>query len=179
MKYEVRRKEVRITKYEKTKNSLFLQTSDFRFQKGFTLTEFLVAIGIVIILASVGILTLRNIRPSLQLSGATRDLVTDLRYTQQLAVTEQVDHGVWFSTTTNDHKYRIIRHEDSTTTTIKEVLLSQEGINFQYISPLIDNEVRFNPYGAAREAATTTLKNVKNKTKTIRVSPSGFVKMID
>lgn len=158
------------------KKKLF-QVSSFRLQEGsFTLMELLIVIGIVIILASISIPALRNIRPSLQLSGTTRNLVTDLRYAQQLAVAEQVDHGVCFSTTTED-KYQIIRH-GTVTSTIKEVLLPK-GINFQYISPLADNEVRFNPYGAAKEEATTTLSNTKNVTKTIKVSPSGFVKILD
>jgi len=148
---------------------------EIRIKKGFTLIEFIVAITILIILASISVFTYRSIQPSLQLSGATRNLVTDLRYAQQLAVTEQKDHGVWFSTTTED-KYQIIRHENSATTTIKEVVL--EEISFQYISPLTDNEVRFNPYGAAREMATTTL-STDNKTKTIKISPSGFVKILD
>ncbi len=148
-----------------------------KFKNSFTLAELLVVIGIVVILTSVSVPLFRNTRPSLQLSGVTRDLVTDLRYAQQLAVTEQADHGVYFSTTTED-KYQIIRHENTATTTIKEKSLP-EGINFQYISPLTDNEIRFNPYGAVKEAATTTLSNLKNETKTIRVSPSGFVKILE
>jgi len=159
-----------------------MKISNFQFpisRNGFTLMEFLVIVGIIGILTLIGIPTFRSIQPTLQLSGVTRELITDLRYAQQLAVTEQIDHGIWFSTTTNDHKYRIIRHEDSATTTIKEVLLSKEGINFQSISPLTDNEVRFNPYGAAKEEAITTLKNINDKTTTIKVSPSGFVKILD
>lgn len=143
---------------------------------GFTLTEFVVAILIVITLASVGVFALRDAQPSLRLSGAARNLATDLRYAQQLAITEQIDHGILLSTTTED-KYQIIRHGVQDEILKEEVL--PEGIDFQYISPLANNEVRFNPYGAAKEAATTTLINVKNKTKTIRVSPSGFVKILD
>lgn len=144
--------------------------------KSFTLAEFLVAISIFIIIASIGVFALRNIQPSLRLSGTARDLVSDLRYAQQMAVTEQIDHGIRFTTTTEE-KYEIIRH-GGTDEVLKEEILS-EGIDFQYISALTDNEVRFNPYGAAREAATTTLNNTENKTKTIKISPSGFVKILD
>jgi len=143
-------------------------------QESFTLLEVLVAITIFIIIASLGVFALRNVQPNLRLSGTSRDLVTDLRYAQQLAVTEQVDYGVYFSTTTED-KYQIIRHGGIDEVLKEEIL--PEGINFQYISPLTDNEVRFNPYGAAKEPATTTLVNINGKTKTIRVSPSGFVKI--
>jgi len=152
------------------------QHSEFSIQnlKGFTLAELLTAITIVIILASISITAFRNIRPSLQLSGTARNLVTDLRYAQQLAVTEQKDHGVRFSTTTED-KYQIIRHENTTTTVLKEELLPEE-IDFQQITPLINNEIRFNPYGAVKEEGEITLINTKNVTTTIKISPSGFVK---
>lgn len=145
-------------------------------KNGFTLTEFIIAIGIIIILTSIGIPVFRGIRPSFQLSGTARNLVTDLHYAQQLTVTEQVDHGVLFSTT--EDKYQIIRHENATTTVLKEELLP-EGIDFQQISPLSNNEIRFNPYGAAKEEGEITLINTKNTTTTIKVSPSGFVKILD
>jgi Tfp pilus assembly protein FimT len=145
---------------------------------GFTLNEFLVALAIVIVLASISVLSYGNIRPALQLNGAARNLVSDLRYAQQLAVTEQFDHGAWFSTTSKD-KYQIIRHQNSATTTIKEVILEEEGIELQQMSPFTNNEVRFNPYGAIKngESGTITLKNTKNATTTIEISPSGFVKI--
>ena len=147
---------------------------EFRNKKGFTLTEFIVALGIIIVLASISVLGYGSMRPGLQLSGVTRNLATDLRYAQQLAVTEQVDHGVYFSTTT-EHKYQIIRHENAATTTVKEVSLPT-GIDFQSFT---SQEIQFNPYGAAKETATTTLINTKDRTKTIKVSPSGFVKILD
>ena len=146
-------------------------------KNGFTLTEFIITIGIIIILTSIGIPVFRSIRPSFQLSGTARNLVTDLHYAQQLAVTEQVDHGVLFSTTTED-KYQIIRHENATTTVLKEELLP-EGIDFQQISPLSNNEIRFNPYGAAKEEGEITLINTKNSTTVLDIRPSGFIKIID
>lgn len=142
------------------------------FRRGFTTVELLVIIGIIGILTSIGIPALRVYRPDLQLSGATRELVTDLRYAEQLAVTEQVDHGIRFFSST---EYQIIRYGPP-----EEILESKvlDGVNFQQITGLTDDQVIFNPYGAAKKPGTVTLINTKNLTTTIDIRPSGFVKVI-
>lgn len=147
--------------------------------EGFTLIEGLAVIAILLIITSVGVFGLSIVQPNLKLNGATRDLVSDLRYAQQLAVAEQIDYGVLFSTTTED-KYQIVKHEDGTTT-IKEVNLEKDGIYLDQISSFTNNEVRFNPYGATSnsESGTITLRNNKNATATIEVGPAGFVKILD
>ena len=139
--------------------------------------ELLITVGVIIILISVSVPVINNIKPQVQLSGSVRDLITDIRYAQQLAVTEQIDHGVYFSTTTED-KYQIIKHGGSADSIIKEKLLP-DGIDFQHITPLVSDEIRFNPYGAADEEGEITLINSHGVTTTIRVSPAGFVRTLD
>lgn len=144
------------------------------FKNSFTLIELLIVIGIIGILALIGIPSFRYYQPTLQLSGTTRTLVTDLRYAGQLAVTEQIEHGVRFSTTTD--QYQIIRYGVT-----EEILKSKdfpEEVSFQQITGLTNDEVIFNPYGAAKETGTVTLINTKNSTITIDIRPSGFVKII-
>ncbi len=150
---------------------------NIRTKNGFTLTELLIILGIIVILISISIPLINNIRPQLILSGAVRDLITNIRYAQQLAVTEQADHGVYFSTTTED-KYQIIRHKNGADSVVKEKLLP-DGINFQQITPLTSNEIRFNPYGAVDEDGEITLINNNGATTTVRISSSGFVKTLD
>ncbi|GAI55728.1 unnamed protein product, partial [marine sediment metagenome] len=65
-------------------------------KSAFTLAELLVIIGIIGILALISIPAFRAYQPNLQLSSMVRELVTDLRYAQQLAVAEQVEHGIRF-----------------------------------------------------------------------------------
>ena len=145
--------------------------------KGFTLIEFLVIIGIIGMLVLIGIPAFRIFQPSLQLSGAARNLITDLRYTQQLAVTEQIEYGVRFSTTTRE--YQIIGYGKAVST-IKQVSLPDEIIKLSVtgLSDINgDKEARYIPYGSVRESGEITLENSKNATTTIRVRPSGFVRI--
>lgn len=142
--------------------------------KGFTLIELLVIISIIAILAGIGIPVFRDYQPVLQLSAAVKDLTTDLRYVSQLAVTEQVGHGIRFVIATNE--YQIIR-QGATEEIIKIKSLPKE-VRFQEIVDLTNNEVIFNSFGAVREAGRVTLINTQSATKTIDIRPSGFVRIL-
>ena len=146
----------------------------FKSKRGVTLTELLVIIAILGILALIGIPAFRGYQPSLELSRAVRGLIGDLRYAQQLTVSEQIEHGVRFSTSTDS--YQIVKHLQPEQI-LEEKNLPNE-VNFQLITGFGDSEAVFNPYGAAKESGTITLINSKNTTSTIEVSPSGFVKII-
>ncbi len=133
-----------------------------------------VIFGIIGILAAATIPAFRLFQPSLELSSTARDLATDLRYAQQLAVTEQVEHGIYFSIATKE--YQIIRYGG-----IEEILKTKklpDKVNFQEVVGFTNEKVKFNPYGAAKESGNITLINTKNSTTTIEVRPSGFIKII-
>jgi len=141
---------------------------------GFTLVEMLIVIAIIVILIGISIPVFRNFQPTLQLNGSVRDLVVDLRYTQQLTVTEQVNYCVQFFLP--EKKYRIVQCGD------EEPILERflpEKIKNLIVTGFTNDEVEFNPYGAAKESGTITLENTEDKTKTIKVRPSGFVKVTD
>ncbi len=143
-------------------------------KKGFTLIEILVAIGILAILSIVSWAALSSLQPSLKLSAASRDLTSDLRYSQQLAVTEQINYGISFSTT-SAHYY--LDRFGTTTQTLSSKSLPS-GISFCQITGLFDGEAAiFNPYGAVLIAGSVCLSNTKGQTKIIEVKPSGFVKI--
>jgi len=140
----------------------------------FSLVEILVVLGIVGILSLIGIPAFKVYQPSLQLSGVVRDLATDLRYAEQLAITEQIEHGVIFLTETD--QYQVVRYGDPDE--ILDLKTLPLEVSFQNISGFTDNEVVFNPYGAAKESGVITLINTKNSTSGIDVRPSGFIKII-
>lgn len=143
-------------------------------KNGFTIIELSVVIGIVVLLFLISIPAFRAYQPSLQLSGVVRDLVTDLRYAGQLSVDEQVNHGIRFYVAEN--KYEILKIRD--TVEILETKLLPSEVSFQQISGLTNDQVIFNPYGAAQEAGTVIFLNSDNATSTVDIRPSGFVKVI-
>ena len=140
---------------------------------GFSLIEFLIIIVVLVIIAGISAVSLRSIQPVLELNGITRELITDLRYAQQLALAQQIDHGVYLFSTEN--KYQIIKY-GATQEILKEKALPLD-IEFFQIDGFTNNEVKFNAYGAAQEGGTIIILAVKNNTTTtIEVRPSGFVK---
>ncbi len=143
-------------------------------KSGFTLIEILVAIGILAILSSVSWTAFSNLQPSLKLSAVSRDLTSDLRYSQQLAVTEQINYGVSFNTTSA--QYYLDRFGTTTQSLFLKSLPS--GISFCQITGLSDGEAAiFNPYGAVLVAGSVCLSNDKGQNKIIEIKPSGFVKI--
>ncbi len=143
-------------------------------KNAFTLTELLVIIGIIGILALITIPAFRLFQPSLLLSSVTRELVTDLKYVQQLTVTEQVEYCLQFFSI--EKKYQMVQCGESNP--FKEKILPEE-ITTLTVAGFTNDEVRYNPYGAVKEAGTIILENTKNDTKTILVKPSGFVEISD
>jgi len=67
-----------------------------KLKSAFSLPEFLIVIAILVILVGLAVPAFKSYQPNLQLSGSARNLVTDFRYAQQLAVAEQVEYGIYF-----------------------------------------------------------------------------------
>ncbi|MBI2459803.1 MAG: hypothetical protein HYV53_04660, partial [Parcubacteria group bacterium] len=79
----------------------------YKNHRGSMLMDLLVAIGIIALLATIAIPYLKKYQPNLKLNAAARDLTTDLRYAQQLTITEQKVHQVVFDLVNN--KYNILK----------------------------------------------------------------------
>lgn len=137
------------------------------------LMDLLVTIGIIVLLSTIAIPYLRKYQPNLKLNATARDLTTDLRYAQQLTITEQKVHQVVFDLV-ND-QYQILKI-DTATTTVKTVTLESE-ISIKQITDLTDNKVVFNFYGGVSQAGTVILTNTNNVDATINIKPSGYIQL--
>ncbi len=142
-------------------------------QAGFSLIQLLAGIGIIALMSVMSIPALRQYQPNLKLRGEAKQLVADLRYAQQLTVTEQKVHYIEMNII--NAEYKIIKQE-TPESPIKTVELDSV-INFQEILNLTDNKVIFNSYGAVNEAGTIILVNSQGKTSTIQVKPSGYMQL--
>src|SRR3990167_5202237 len=142
--------------------------------KGSMLINFMVSLGIIVVLSTITIPYLRKYQPNLKLHAVARDMTTDLRYAQQLTVTEQKVHLVNFDLINN--KYEILKLDDATST-VKSVNLDSD-ITFQEITGLTNNQVIFNFYGGVSESGTVILTNLNNLDSTINIKPSGYVELV-
>lgn len=141
--------------------------------RGTMLIDLLVALSIIALLSTITIPYIRKYQPNLKLQATARDLTTDIRYAQQLTVTEQKVHLISFDEARN--KYQILKI-DTATTTIKSVNLDSE-VSFKEITGLIDNQIIFNFYGGVSQSGQIILTNINNATAVINIKPSGYVQL--
>ena len=147
----------------------------YKNKRGVLLIDLLVAIGIVVLLSTISIPYLRKYQPNLKLSATARDLTADIRYAQQLTVTEQKVHQVAFDLTRD--KYEILKI-DTATTTIKSVTLDP-NVSFKQITGLTGNQIVFNFYGGVSQSGQIVLTNINDATATINIKPSGYVQLAE
>jgi len=151
-----------------------MRSNFFNNQSGSLLMSLVVSFGIIALLSAISIPFIRKYQPNLKLSATARSLTTDLRYAQQLTITEQVVHLVSFDL--GNDSYQILKI-DAATTTVRTVVFDQE-VNFQQITGLSNNQVSFNSYGGVGESGTIVLVNTNNVTATINIKPSGYVQLV-
>lgn len=144
-----------------------------RDQSGHLLVNILVALSVVALLTTISIPYIKQYQLNLKLSATARALTADLRYTQQLTITEQVAHLVELDDISDS--YQILKIA-AATTTIKTVTFDS-NVSFQSITGFTNNQVRFNSYGGVSENGFIVLINISNRTKTITVKPSGYVQL--
>jgi len=144
-------------------------------QSGGMLISVLASIGILLAMATISIPYLRKFQPNLKLTGTANDISADLKYAQQLTITEQIIYAVYFDNTLD--KYYIYRlNPPAATSTIKSVTLPAE-VSINNVTGLTGNIVRFNSYGSVSESGEIELINTNNSTATIKIKPSGFIKI--
>jgi len=132
----------------------------------------------IMVLAIIGLIALvslpvyQKIKPGLTLNSQARDIVSDLRYAQQLSVTEQINYSVVFDQALN--KYTIVNTASGATLKSQNI---KPIISINSITGLTANTATFNVTGAALESGNIILTSFNGNTKTIAIKPSGYVKI--
>lgn len=140
--------------------------------RGLSLVEILIAVAIIAIVAVISVPFYRATTLNLDLNAASRDLSSDLRLAQQLSVTTQNNHQVVFTIANNSY---LIKNTGS-----GAIIKSQSikpPITILSITGLSTSTATFNSTGAAIESGFITLINPNNRTSTIEIKPSGYVKI--
>ncbi|MDP3900163.1 MAG: hypothetical protein Q8Q23_03730 [bacterium] len=140
-------------------------------KKGALLMQLLVSIGIIVMLSLISIPFIRQYQPKLILNGTAKELISDLRYTQQLTVSEQEVY--YLEMDQINSRYAIYKQSDPADP-IKNVELDPT-VSYQSITDLTDDKVIYNSFGAVSEAGQIVLINSNGQTAAIDVRPSGYI----
>ena len=143
-------------------------------QKGFSLIELSVVLSIITLITMISIPMFVNYQKNTKLRSEARVLVTNLRLTQQLAVTEQIVYNLTLYP--SDNEYKII---NSQTSEINKTVELNPEVTINAVNNLTDNTVSFNPIGAVAQSGDIVLINTRNETSTIQIKPSGYVQIIE
>lgn len=143
-------------------------------KKGYTLIELSIVISIIALLALITIPILANYQKTAKLRNEARLFATNIRYAQQLAITEQNIYSVKIFTISNS--YQIVN--EGTSSIIKDVTFDT-AVTIGEINSLTNDTIQFNPTGAAVETGNIALINAKNQTSTVEIKPSGYVEIIE
>lgn len=81
-------------------------------KRGYTLTELMVTVAIIGIVAAIGVPSYLSYLPHLRLNGAVRDLMSDFRLARSLAVGQSQNHYITFDK--DSDWYEIRRSSDGT-----------------------------------------------------------------
>src|SRR3989338_6899129 len=119
---------------------------------GFTLIEIIMVLAIIGLIALVTLPIYQQIKPGITLNSQTRDIVSDLRYAQQLSVTEQINYSVVFDSVLS--KYSIINNSSGTTLKTQNI---NPLISIESITGLTADTVTFNVTGASLESGSIIL----------------------
>lgn len=145
----------------------------YKNNSGSALIDVLVSFGIIALLSTIAIPYIKKYQPNLKLNSDARNLTADLRYAQQLAITEQKIHITSFDL--NNNKYDILKI-DYATTTVKTVFLDSE-VSFKQITGLSSNQAVFNFYGGVSQPGQIILTNTNNIDASINIKPSGYIQL--
>lgn len=148
--------------------------------KAVTLNEMLIVIAIIAIMSSVTIIGLNSLLPYWRLSGATKEMMTNISETQGYSVSQQVIHEIKFIPS---NQYQIVKLDPGGDQIVKQVTLPT-GVTISDLSAnIIDNLIKFNFVGSPLDStdqplstAQITLSNNRGRSLIVEISSAGNVK---
>lgn len=143
-------------------------------RKGFGIVELLIVSAAIGLLTVVSMPLLINYQKTTKLRSEARALATNLRYTQQLAISQQNVFNLIFIPVSGS--YKIIN--SSTSQIIKQVALDSE-VAISTTTSLTNDTVQFTPTGAAIQPGSVSLTNSRHQTSTVNIKASGYVEITD
>jgi prepilin-type N-terminal cleavage/methylation domain-containing protein len=144
-------------------------------KKGVTLVELVVVLAIIAIGATLMVPNIGSWIPSYRLRSATRDIVSIMRAAQMKAVSNNARYGVAFDTA--NHQLQLYRDSGGLVADGPATSLPT-GITFDSITGLPTDGpggeplITFFPNSTASASGNITLKNRKDRQKTVQISMS-------
>ncbi|OOP57816.1 MAG: hypothetical protein AYP45_01415 [Candidatus Brocadia carolinensis] len=146
-------------------------------QEGFSLIEMLVALFIIAILAGITIPVYIGMKPSIRLSGATRQIMGDLMWARMQAISQNNEFRIIYD---NNHQYSILEDRDKNGAISTGESLITKDIHNKYYDVVYSssnaNDLIFYPRGNAANLTTVTLTN-RSGIKSVSIAVTGRVKI--
>ena len=150
-----------------------------KIQKGFTITEMLVTISIIGIMAAMIVPTLSHYLPGIQLNGSARSLNSDLRNMQEHAITEQKQYSIKFFPSTSPPTYKLLKIDNSVIPPTEEEIRTvnlPSNCSLTLAPTISQDEIIFSADGGPSSAGDITI-TLNSVNKILNVSPAGFIKI--
>ncbi len=138
---------------------------------GYSMGEIAGVMAILAVLITITAPSFAGLRARYVLGGAAKDLAGDMRYAQQRAVTEQVNHELRIDAAAGS--YTVVRL-GSPESTVKSVTFDQ-AVTVDSPTGLNADRVSFNSSGAPSNSGDVVLVHGSGSIATVSVRPSGFV----
>src|SRR3990172_442112 len=144
-------------------------------QKGFSLIEIIVAIAIIVTLTGIAVPVYIGMKPSIRLSGATRQIMGDLMWARMQAISQNNEFKIFFLA--NNYQYTILDDDNGDGNIDSGELTITKDIHDEYYDVTLTSPANpiSPPRGNASPAATITLMN-SHGTKTVTIAITGRVK---